>query len=128
MIIDCHGHYTTEPPAFMAFRQAQIAHFDDPSQPAPPVLDRRVVRVTGCIHHCPGQKPPIGAAKRPAVRPYKTAPRNPGLRWEFLKGRLIARARARAGPGSLPQRMSLPNTLCSVASAHASYFAGHLLS
>ena len=35
MIIDCHGHYTTEPPAFMAFRQAQIAHFDDPSQPRP---------------------------------------------------------------------------------------------
>ena len=39
MIIDCHGHYTTEPPAFMAFRQAQIAHFDDPSQPAPVMAD-----------------------------------------------------------------------------------------
>jgi 4-oxalmesaconate hydratase len=35
MIIDCHGHYTTEPPAFMGFRKAQIAHFDDPSLPAP---------------------------------------------------------------------------------------------
>lgn len=35
MIIDCHGHYTTEPPAFVEFRKAQIAHFDDPSAPAP---------------------------------------------------------------------------------------------
>jgi len=35
MIIDCHGHYTTEPPAFVAFRKAQIAHFEDPSKPAP---------------------------------------------------------------------------------------------
>ena len=35
MIIDCHGHYTTEPPAFMAFRKAQIAHFEDPASPAP---------------------------------------------------------------------------------------------
>jgi 4-oxalmesaconate hydratase len=35
MIIDCHGHYTTEPPAFIEFRKAQIAHFEDPSKPAP---------------------------------------------------------------------------------------------
>lgn len=35
MIIDCHGHYTTEPAAFMAYRKAQIAHFDDPANPAP---------------------------------------------------------------------------------------------
>ncbi len=35
MIIDCHGHYTTEPPAFMAFRKAQIAHFEDAATPAP---------------------------------------------------------------------------------------------
>lgn len=35
MIIDCHGHYTTEPPAFMAFRNAQIAHFANPIGPAP---------------------------------------------------------------------------------------------
>lgn len=27
MIIDCHGHYTVEPAAFMAFRQAQLAAF-----------------------------------------------------------------------------------------------------
>jgi len=39
MIIDCHGHYTTEPPAFMAFRKAQIAHFDDPSKPAPKMAE-----------------------------------------------------------------------------------------
>lgn len=30
MIIDCHGHYTTEPKAFLDFRKAQIAHFEDP--------------------------------------------------------------------------------------------------
>jgi 4-oxalmesaconate hydratase len=35
MIIDCHGHYTTEPAAFMAYRKAQIAHLDDPANPAP---------------------------------------------------------------------------------------------
>jgi 4-oxalmesaconate hydratase len=35
MIIDCHGHYTTEPPAFMAFRKAQIAHFANPAGAAP---------------------------------------------------------------------------------------------
>ena len=34
MIIDCHGHYTTEPAAFTAFRKAQIAHYDDPAAPA----------------------------------------------------------------------------------------------
>jgi len=33
MIIDCHGHYTTEPAAFMAYRKAQIAHFEDRSNP-----------------------------------------------------------------------------------------------
>jgi 4-oxalmesaconate hydratase len=37
MIIDCHGHYTTEPPAFMAFRNAQIAYFNNPVG-APPVM------------------------------------------------------------------------------------------
>jgi len=35
MIIDCHGHYTTEPKAFMDYRKAQIAHFDDPTAPRP---------------------------------------------------------------------------------------------
>ncbi|POF34509.1 amidohydrolase family protein [Roseibium marinum] len=35
MIIDCHGHYTTEPPAFLAYRKAQIAHFEDRSAPKP---------------------------------------------------------------------------------------------
>lgn len=37
MIIDCHGHYTTEPPQLMAYRQAQIAHFEDPTK-SPPIL------------------------------------------------------------------------------------------
>ncbi|GHH53733.1 amidohydrolase family protein [[Pseudomonas] boreopolis] len=35
MIIDCHGHYTTAPTAHDAFRKAQVAHFEDPSLPAP---------------------------------------------------------------------------------------------
>lgn len=35
MIIDCHGHYTTAPGAHQAFRDAQLAHLVDPSQPEP---------------------------------------------------------------------------------------------
>ncbi len=35
MIIDCHGHYTTTPPAHNAFREAQQAHLDDPQLPEP---------------------------------------------------------------------------------------------
>jgi 4-oxalmesaconate hydratase len=35
MIIDCHGHYTTAPAAHQTFRDAQIAHFKDASQPRP---------------------------------------------------------------------------------------------
>jgi 4-oxalmesaconate hydratase len=38
MIIDCHGHYTTEPQTFRDFRQAQIAHFDDPKGTSAPKL------------------------------------------------------------------------------------------
>jgi 4-oxalmesaconate hydratase len=33
MIIDCHGHYTTAPKELTAFRDAQLARFDDPSRP-----------------------------------------------------------------------------------------------
>ncbi len=35
MIIDCHGHYTTAPQQLQDYRDAQIAHFEDPSKPAP---------------------------------------------------------------------------------------------
>ncbi len=35
MIIDCHGHYTTAPSELQDFRDAQIAHFEDASNPAP---------------------------------------------------------------------------------------------
>ncbi|KLD64925.1 amidohydrolase family protein [Dyella japonica] len=35
MIIDCHGHYTTAPKGHDAFRDAQLKHFADPSQPLP---------------------------------------------------------------------------------------------
>ena len=36
MIIDCHGHYTTEPPSFIAFRKAQVAHYEEPLKNAAP--------------------------------------------------------------------------------------------
>lgn len=36
MIIDCHGHYTTAPPAHKTFREAQLARLADPSLPEPP--------------------------------------------------------------------------------------------
>jgi 4-oxalmesaconate hydratase len=35
LIIDCHGHYTTAPPAHQAFREAQLARLDDPALPVP---------------------------------------------------------------------------------------------
>jgi len=35
LIIDCHGHYTTAPQPHQDFRDAQLAHFDDPSRPVP---------------------------------------------------------------------------------------------
>jgi len=33
VIIDCHGHYTTTPPAHQRFRDAQLARLKDPSAP-----------------------------------------------------------------------------------------------
>jgi len=39
MIIDCHGHYTTAPQQLNDFRDAQIAHFEDNSKPAPKMSD-----------------------------------------------------------------------------------------
>ena len=46
MIIDCHGHYTTEPPGHKAFRDAQIARLADPSfpEPAPPSISDDEIR------------------------------------------------------------------------------------
>ncbi len=39
MIIDCHGHYTTEPKALMEFRKAQVAAANDPkARPKPSTL------------------------------------------------------------------------------------------
>jgi 4-oxalmesaconate hydratase len=35
-VIDCHGHYTTEPEDLFAFRKAQIAALADPSKSPPP--------------------------------------------------------------------------------------------
>ncbi len=39
MIIDCHGHYTTAPAQLKAFREAQIAHYEDGSKPKPSLAD-----------------------------------------------------------------------------------------
>src|SRR5216683_5438670 len=45
MIIDCHGHYTSEPPAFIEFRKQQIAAFTDSSKaPAPPQISDDQIR------------------------------------------------------------------------------------
>jgi 4-oxalmesaconate hydratase len=39
LVIDCHGHYTTEPPELSAWRKQQIAAIGDPSQtPKPDAL------------------------------------------------------------------------------------------
>lgn len=35
MIIDCHGHYTTAPAQLQAYRDAQLAHFEDAGKPQP---------------------------------------------------------------------------------------------
>jgi 4-oxalmesaconate hydratase len=35
LIIDCHGHYTTAPAGLQRFRDAQLAHLKDDSQPLP---------------------------------------------------------------------------------------------
>jgi 4-oxalmesaconate hydratase len=35
MIIDCHGHFTTEPASHKEFRSGQLARVADPSRPAP---------------------------------------------------------------------------------------------
>jgi 4-oxalmesaconate hydratase len=39
MIIDCHGHFTTTPPAHQDFRDAQLAWLDDPGLPEPRPAD-----------------------------------------------------------------------------------------
>ena len=39
MIIDCHGHYTTAPQQLQAYRDVQVAHFEDASRPPPELQD-----------------------------------------------------------------------------------------
>jgi 4-oxalmesaconate hydratase len=47
MIIDCHGHYTTEPAPFVAYRKAQIAAFEAGGpQPAFPAISDDEIRDT----------------------------------------------------------------------------------
>lgn len=49
MIIDCHGHYTTEPKPFMDYRKAQIAAFESGSTPPafPEISDDEVRESVG---------------------------------------------------------------------------------
>src|ERR1700677_513144 len=45
MVIDCHGHYTSEPDALLDFRKLQIAALSDPSgQPALPDISDDEIR------------------------------------------------------------------------------------
>src|SRR6202162_3137562 len=45
MIIDCHGHYTSEPPAFLEFRKQQVAAFNNSSAaPALPQISDDQIR------------------------------------------------------------------------------------
>src|SRR3954470_4426841 len=45
MIIDCHGHYTSEPPAFTEFRKQQVAAFEKGSVlPALPTITDDQIR------------------------------------------------------------------------------------
>jgi 4-oxalmesaconate hydratase len=45
MIIDCHGHYTSEPPAFIEFRKRQIVAFQESSNvPDPPQISDDQIR------------------------------------------------------------------------------------
>ncbi len=46
MIIDCHGHYTTEPLAFTDFRKRQLAWFENPvgDQPVPGTISDDAIR------------------------------------------------------------------------------------
>jgi 4-oxalmesaconate hydratase len=48
VIIDCHGHYTTEPAALQDFRAAQLAALADPALPAPepPVISDDQLRAS----------------------------------------------------------------------------------
>ena len=47
MIIDCHGHYTTAPSKLQTYRDAQIAHFEDPSKPPPYLTGSLIQRGPG---------------------------------------------------------------------------------
>ena len=43
MIIDCHGHYTTEPKALQAFRKQQVDAAATPAQRPATTSDRKSV-------------------------------------------------------------------------------------
>ncbi|RUV04709.1 amidohydrolase, partial [Mesorhizobium sp. M1A.F.Ca.IN.020.03.2.1] len=48
MIIDCHGHYTTEPPAHHAYRKAQVAFAEGQRDAGPvyPAISDETLRAT----------------------------------------------------------------------------------
>lgn len=49
MIIDCHGHYTTAPQQLQDYRDAQIAHFKDPSNPPPAWRTSRMTKYVSLL-------------------------------------------------------------------------------
>jgi 4-oxalmesaconate hydratase len=46
MIIDCHGHYTTAPPALQQFRDAQLAALKGGAEPADPRISDEDIRAS----------------------------------------------------------------------------------
>jgi 4-oxalmesaconate hydratase len=46
MIIDCHGHYTTAPPALQLFRDAQLAALKGGAEPADPSISDDEIRAS----------------------------------------------------------------------------------
>src|ERR671939_228666 len=49
MIVDCHGHYTTAPPAHRRFREAQLAGDPEPPQTPNGALDDCVAELQRCV-------------------------------------------------------------------------------
>lgn len=50
LVIDCHGHFTTEPAAFHEFRRAQVAHAEGRAAapaPYPGIADDHLVEIVG---------------------------------------------------------------------------------
>jgi len=67
VIIDCHGHYTTAPPAHTDWRVSQLAAFREGGRsPAYPAISERspATKPPPWIHTIAGVRPEVGAAGR----------------------------------------------------------------